>query len=97
MPTPIGSIQGIPLPQSPSLELRPAGSGFRDVFAGAVRDVERFSQNASSSVEQFLSGEGGELHNTILATQQAELSFELFLQMRNKVVNAYQEIMRMQV
>jgi len=48
-------------------------------------------------VEQFLSGEGGELHSTILATQKAELSFDLFLQMRNKVVSAYQEIMRMQM
>ena len=49
------------------------------------------------SVERFLSGEGEELHTTILATQQAELSFDLFLQARNKVVSAYQEIMRMQM
>ena len=46
---------------------------------------------------RFLSGEGEDLHTTILATQQAELSFDLFLQMRNKVVSAYQEIMRMQM
>jgi flagellar hook-basal body complex protein FliE len=48
-------------------------------------------------VERFLSGEGEELHQTVMATQQAELSFELFLQARNKVVSAYQEIMRMQM
>jgi flagellar hook-basal body complex protein FliE len=48
-------------------------------------------------VERFLSGEGEELHTTVLATQRAELAFEMFLQARNKVVNAYQEIMRMQV
>jgi flagellar hook-basal body complex protein FliE len=36
------------------------------------------------------------LHTTVLATQRAELSFDLFLQVRNKVVAAYQEIMRMQ-
>jgi len=52
-------------------------------------------QTASASVEQFLSGEGGELHSVVLATQRAELSFDLMLQMRNKIVSAYQEIMRM--
>jgi flagellar hook-basal body complex protein FliE len=48
-------------------------------------------------VERFLSGEGEDLHTTVLATTQAELSFNMFLQMRNKVVSAYQEIMRMQI
>jgi flagellar hook-basal body complex protein FliE len=97
MPAPISSISGISLPQAPSLETRGPSGAFQEVFAGAVRDVEAFGKEASASVGKMLSGEGGELHSTILATQRAELSFDLFLQMRNKVVNAYQEIMRMQV
>src|SRR5215210_6305876 len=95
MAAPIGPITGISLPSAPSLDARAPAGAFQEVFASAVRNVESDGQSASSSVEQFLSGEGGELHSTILATQRAELSFELFLQMRNKVVNAYQEIMRM--
>jgi flagellar hook-basal body complex protein FliE len=74
-----------------------SGSAFRDVLSGAIQNVESFRQNASASVERLLSGEGEELHSTIIATQQAELSFELFQQVRNKVVSAYQEIMRMQM
>ena len=62
-----------------------------------MQNVEAVGQNAAASVERFLSGEGEELHTTIMATQQAELSFELFMQARNKVVSAYQEIMRMQM
>jgi flagellar hook-basal body complex protein FliE len=93
------------LPISPAVipdTVRPAsatksGASFQDVFASAVQTVEAQAHNASSSVERFLSGEGEELHTTILATQQAELSFDLFLQARNKVVSAYQEIMRMQM
>lgn len=82
--------------------IRPAGNtkgagSFQDVFASAVKSVEASRQDASASVDRFLSGEGEELHTTVLATQKAELSFELFLQARNKVVNAYQEIMRMQM
>jgi flagellar hook-basal body complex protein FliE len=59
--------------------------------------VEKSSKNAADTVKQFLNGETEELHNTVLATQKAELQFEMFLQVRNKVVNAYQEIMKMQV
>ena len=68
------------------------------MLSQAIHSVEAVGQNASNSVERFLSGDSGqELHTTILATQQAELSFDLFMQMRNKAVSAYQEIMRMQM
>jgi flagellar hook-basal body complex protein FliE len=75
----------------------PSGGGFKEVFTGAVTSVESMGRNASASVERFLSGEGEELHTTVLATQRAELAFEMFMQVRNKVVSAYQEIMRMQM
>ncbi len=81
--------------------IRPAGGSsggaFQDVLSTAIQTVETSGNNASASVERFLSGEGEELHTTILATQKADLSFEMFLQVRNKVISAYQEIMRMQV
>jgi flagellar hook-basal body complex protein FliE len=96
MAAPILPVSGIALPEL----VRPAGQpssggAFQDVLSGAIQRVESFSQNASASVERFLSGENEEIHTTILATQQAELSMELFMQARNKVVSAYQEIMRM--
>ena len=81
--------------EAPSLTNRP--SPFQSVFEDALLTVGRFQQNANESVEKFLSGEGEDLHRMILATQRAELAFELFLQVRNKVVQAYQEIMRMQM
>ena len=98
MAAPILPVSGIALPEL----VRPAGQpssggAFQDVLSGAIQRVESFSQNASASVERFLSGENEEIHTTILATQQAELSMELFMQARNKVVSAYQEIMRMQM
>jgi flagellar hook-basal body complex protein FliE len=98
MSAPILPISGAALPEPIRLagESHAAG-GFQNVLASAIQDVEAFGRNASSSVQRLLAGEGEELHNTVLATQQAELSFELFQQMRNKVVSAYQEIMRMQM
>ena len=74
-----------------------AGASFGSFLNDAISKVEGFQQNANASIERFLSGEGEELHQVALATQHAELSFDLFLQVRNKVVAAYEEVMRMQV
>ena len=70
---------------------------FGAVLEEAMQKVGQFNDAATSSVDNFLSGEGDDLHKTILATQRADLAMELFLQVRNKVVQAYQEVMRMQV
>lgn len=74
----------------------PAGA-FQSVLSDAINHVEQFQQKSQSSIDKFLSGEDEEVHKVALATQQAELSFDLFLQIRNKVVSAYQEVMRMQM
>jgi flagellar hook-basal body complex protein FliE len=73
------------------------GEAFSSVFSDAISSVQNFSQTAQSSINGFLSGDGEELHQVALKTQQADLSFDLFLQVRNKLVSAYQEVMRMQV
>ena len=98
MPAPITGISGL----SPADFVKPAldsrgGGQFQEVLSTAIRDVEAFGKDAGATVERFLSGEGEELHTTVLATQRAEMAFDLFLQARNKVVQAYQEIMRMQM
>jgi flagellar hook-basal body complex protein FliE len=72
-------------------------SEFSKILQSAVNQVENSHASATTAIQNFLSGENGELHSTILATQKAELQFELFMQARNKVVSAYQEIMKMQV
>ncbi len=73
------------------------GSDFATALRSAVDRVENTGNEAATAVQSFLSGEGGELHSTVLATQKASLEFDMFLQVRNKVVQAYQEVMRMQL
>lgn len=98
---PITSIS--PLGRPPAAEIR-APEPVRDAgsaeFGGLLREsvarVEGLRSSAGQAIERMLAGEG-ELHQVALAAQEAELAFELFLQVRNKVVQAYQEIMRMQV
>jgi flagellar hook-basal body complex protein FliE len=73
------------------------GAAFQSAFTDAIQKVEGFNQNATASINNFLSGEGEELHDVAIKSQEAEMSFDLFLQVRNKIVSAYQEVMRMQV
>jgi flagellar hook-basal body complex protein FliE len=94
------AIRPISLPQLPAAAAKSSGSAagsFADALQDAVSTVEKQRLDAQASVGRFLSGEGEELHQVALATQKAELSFEMFQQVRNKVVQAYQEVMRMQV
>ena len=72
-------------------------SAFSDLFEQAVDRVNHYQRTADGAVERFLTGEDEDLHRVAMATQQAEVSFELFLQMKNKVIQAYQEMMRLQV
>ena len=85
---------------SPAIQMpgenRMAGE-FRGVLEGAINSVEKTGAQAQQAVSNFLSGSGEELHAAILATQRADLAFELGLQVRNKVVAAYQEVMRLQM
>ena len=78
-------------------EMQPPAGGFQQVLEAAVKNVESTGAGADQAVTNFLSGGPQELHSTILAVQNAELQFDLFMQARNKVVSAYEEIMRMQV
>src|SRR5580658_178522 len=75
----------------------PGGSPFQSVLGDAISKVESFQNDATDSVNKFLSGEGEELHKVALASQQADLSLQLFMQVRNKVVTAYNQVMQMQV
>jgi flagellar hook-basal body complex protein FliE len=74
-----------------------AEADFHAALERAVGAVESLRGQAHAEIERFLAGEGGELHTVALALERSELAFELFLEVRNKVVQAYQEIMRMQI
>src|SRR3974377_914085 len=62
----------------------------------AVSGVDRQQQEAEYKLSSLLEGGGTDVHDAMIAVQKADLSFQLMLQVRNKVVQAYQEIERMQ-
>jgi len=71
-----------------------AGSDFLNELRGAVDQVSQLQSDASTKVSSMLSGNGQDIHSTMIAVQKADLAFELMVEMRNKIVSAYQEISR---
>lgn len=69
---------------------------FGNLFQAAAKQVSKLDTDAQSSVVGLMSGQGVEVHDAMIATQKSELAFELALQVRNKAVSAYQQMMQMQ-
>ena len=71
--------------------------GFAKALGEALDSVTRTQVEADLAVEQLQTGESKNLHEVMIAMEKADISLKLAVQMRNKVLEAYQEIMRMQI
>jgi len=81
---------------APPLRSAPAGAPFGDALRSAVAGVDGLEQQATTAVEGMLQGNGVDVHQAMIATQKADMAFELALAVRNKAVAAYQQVMGMQ-
>lgn len=94
------SSVSLPVPASPEEALNGTSSGglaggFADAISAAIGNVESVQSQAQSAASDLLLHGTGDVHTVALAAQSAELSLEMFQQVRNKFVAAYQEIMKM--
>jgi flagellar hook-basal body complex protein FliE len=73
------------------------GKDFHSHLKNALGEVNDLKQQADQAIRQLV-GEGkGDLQETIVAMEKADVSFRLMMQIRNKILEAYQEVVRMQV
>ena len=70
---------------------------FSDTIKNYIKSVNNDQIAANNSIERFLKGEEKDIHNTMISIQKADISLQLMMQIRNKLITAYQEIMRIQV
>ncbi len=70
------------------------GPSFTETLGNAVSEVNELQQNASERVEEFVRGEDVPLHEVVLAQEEAEIAFRLMLEVRDRLVRAYQEVLR---
>jgi flagellar hook-basal body complex protein FliE len=93
----------IRMPEVPGLQAPAATPGakgdgsFAGVLKSSLAEVNQLQQKADAAITALATGDKASLHDTMIAMEQADVSFRLMMQVRNKIVEAYQEIMRMQV
>jgi flagellar hook-basal body complex protein FliE len=70
---------------------------FKDVLGNFVSSVNDLQHKATETQENFLKGEVGDVHQVMIAVEEASVAFELLMEIRNKLLESYQQIMRMQM
>src|SRR5215204_4871829 len=86
----------IALPQTTPNVAAP-GDGFGQMLDGLVGTVESKSAAAQAATRKVLLGDSDQLHQSVIAMQEASVAFTMMVEVRNKLVESYQELMRMQV
>ncbi|HEY3277586.1 MAG TPA: flagellar hook-basal body complex protein FliE [Syntrophorhabdaceae bacterium] len=70
---------------------------FDQVLKDSISKVGELEKDANNQIEKLTKMETQDVHNTMIAMEKADLSYHLMMQVRNKIISAYEEIMRMQV
>jgi len=76
---------------------KPAGGSFENTIKNFVDETSGKQAIASDSVKNLVSGQNVSLHQTMISMEEASISFQLMVEVRNKLLESYQELMRMQV
>jgi flagellar hook-basal body complex protein FliE len=71
-------------------------TAFGEYLEGSLGEVSRMQKEADLAATKLMTGENKDIHNTMIKAQKAEISFQLIMQIRNKIISAYEELQRMQ-
>jgi flagellar hook-basal body complex protein FliE len=74
-----------------------AGKSFGEFLQDSIGQVNSLQKEANVAMEKLASGESQNMHETLLAVEKAEMAFKMMNQVRTKVIDAYREIMKMQI
>lgn len=84
-------------PVSSPFAREPAGPAFKESLVAEIKKVDEMQRHADRAIEDFATGERDDLENVIIATQKADTAFRMLLQVRNKVMEAYEEVKQIRV
>jgi flagellar hook-basal body complex protein FliE len=76
---------------------RNATTSFGETLSRAIGDVNSLQQEAGKAVNQMVVGQDVDLHDVMIAVEKAKTSFDLLMEVRNKTIDAYRELMRIQI
>lgn len=78
-------------------EKQPGGNSFGLVLKDAIQDINKLQNDADKAIAKVQLEDAGSIHEAMIALEKAGISFQVMMQVRNKILDAYQEVMRMQV
>jgi len=93
----IGPLMSNPIAKTGQGPANTPENTFANTLKGFIKDVDTQLMNADTMMGEFVVGKRTDLHNVMIETEKADLSLKLLLRIRSKLIEAYQEIMRMQV
>ena len=93
----IESIMTAQVPLTENMEGTGESKSFRQLLSDSMAQVNDLQKNADQAIERLVTGRSKNLHETMLAVEKAEIAFKTMNQIRLKVIDAYKEVMRMQV
>ena len=85
----------MPAPSAAKPQVTPGGQ-FGNLLKEAIQQVNEVEKGSQGELQKYLGNES-DLHSVMIALEKADLSFQVMMQVRNKIVQAYQEIMKAQV
>lgn len=91
------SLRLAPGPEGTGLAEGPEHESFSDMVKGFMADVNSLQFEAGHAIDMFVSGEAADVHQVMVAVEQAGIAMDLMLEIRNRVLDGYQELIRMQV
>lgn len=93
----IGQSQPLPLRKPDTSSVTKAKEGFGDLLTQTINDVNKQQVAGDVASDKLQTGEAKHLHEAMIAMEQADISLRMLVQMRNKALQAYEEIMRLQI
>lgn len=93
----IGSIAPLPLRPPDTSDISQVKKGFGDILTSTIEQVNRDQVSGDQAIEKLQAGDASHLHEVMIAVEEADVSLRMLVQMRNKALQAYDEIMRMQI
>ncbi len=73
------------------------GPNFKDLLLKQIDEVNRLQQDADAAIEDLQTGKRDDLESVLIATQKADTAFRMLLQVRNKVMDAYEEVKQIRI
>jgi flagellar hook-basal body complex protein FliE len=83
--------------EKPAGEKQAGRGAFGSVLKDAISDINKLQNDADKTIAKVQVEDAGSIHEAMIALEKAGISFQVMMQVRNKILDAYQEVMRMQV